>query len=332
MTALGPFLLAASLAVPTALLRGLLCRGACALPRWRCNGLAPIPALLAALAALASGPFDLEAPALKLSLRLDLPAALLLAVSALLWIAVGAGAFVDAAERPEPRAAVSWLLTMIGSLGVFVADDLLSFYLFYALVSIPAYGMFALRSVAGDAAGRPRLHGLRHPGRGLSPLRLRHARRGRAARQSQNSRRRRRLAGFALARRGARAPRRRLRRQDGPRSAQRLDAALLRRDADPGRGRAQRRGRQGRRDRPHPLPAARNSARGLGRSARGHRLRDRLLRRRDRRHAGEPQGRARLFEREPDGSHRRRARHGARRGRSRTRLRSSPSMRPITCW
>ncbi len=29
---------------------------------------------------------------------------------------------------------------MIGSLGVFVADDLLSFYLFYALVSIPAYG------------------------------------------------------------------------------------------------------------------------------------------------------------------------------------------------
>ncbi len=32
---------------------------------------------------------------------------------------------------------------MIGSLGVFVADDLLSFYLVYALVSIPAYGMFA---------------------------------------------------------------------------------------------------------------------------------------------------------------------------------------------
>ena len=84
------------------------------------------------------GPFDLEAPALKLSLRLDLPAALLLAVSALLWIAVGAGAFRERDERPEPRAAVSWLLTMIGSLGVFVADDLLSFYLVYALVSIPA--------------------------------------------------------------------------------------------------------------------------------------------------------------------------------------------------
>ena len=100
-------------------------------------------ALLAAIAALAGGPFDLEAPALKLSLRLDLPAALLLAVSALLWIVVGAGAFLEEPDRPEPRVAVSWLLTMMGSLGVFLADDLLSFYLVYALVSIPAYGMFA---------------------------------------------------------------------------------------------------------------------------------------------------------------------------------------------
>ena len=55
-------------------------------------------------------------------------------------------------------------------------------------------------------------------------------------------------------------------------------------------------------------------ARGLGRGARGHRLRDRLLRRRGRRHAAQSKGGARLFEREPDGRHRRRARHGARRG------------------
>ncbi len=121
----------------------------------RCKELAPIPALIAALAALLSGPFDLEAPALKLSLRLDLPAALLLAVSAILWIAVGLGAFAEPDERPEPRAAFSWLLTMIGSLGVFVADDLLSFYLVYALVSIPAYGMFALDPAPETArAGR----------------------------------------------------------------------------------------------------------------------------------------------------------------------------------
>ena len=44
---------------------------------------------------------------------------------------------------------------MIGSLGVFVADDLLSFYLVYALVSIPAYGMFAFDpSPATQRAGR----------------------------------------------------------------------------------------------------------------------------------------------------------------------------------
>ena len=142
MTALGPFLLATSLAVPTAFLVACFVRrlrSAALALQWLASG----PALLAAIAALMSGPFDLEAPALKLSLRLDQPAALILAPSALLWIAVGAGAFLNKAERPEPRVAVSWLLTMIGSLGVFVADDLLSCYLVYALVSIPAYGMFA---------------------------------------------------------------------------------------------------------------------------------------------------------------------------------------------
>ena len=154
MTAVGPILLAVSLAAPTALFVACFFRrlrpAALAL-QW----LAPLPALLAANFALAGGPFDLEAPALKLTLRLDLPAALMLAASALLWIAVGAGAFLDRSERPESRAAVSWLLTMIGSLGVFVADDLLSFYLVYALVSIPAYGMFAFdQSSVTQRAGR----------------------------------------------------------------------------------------------------------------------------------------------------------------------------------
>jgi len=154
LTAVGPILLAVSLAAPTALFVACFFRrlrpAALAL-QW----LAPLPALLAANFALAGGPFDLEAPALKLTLRLDLPAALMLAASALLWIAVGAGAFLDRSERPESRAAVSWLLTMIGSLGVFVADDLLSFYLVYALVSIPAYGMFAFdQSSVTQRAGR----------------------------------------------------------------------------------------------------------------------------------------------------------------------------------
>ena len=83
MTAVAPILLAVSLAAPTALFVACFFRrlrpAALAL-QW----LAPLPALLAANFALAGGPFDLEAPALKLTLRLDLPAALMLAASALL--------------------------------------------------------------------------------------------------------------------------------------------------------------------------------------------------------------------------------------------------------
>jgi formate hydrogenlyase subunit 3/multisubunit Na+/H+ antiporter MnhD subunit len=154
MTEIGPLLLAASLLTPAAFLAACLIRSLrpAAL---RLQALAPIPALAAAIVALLDGPLDLEAPALKLSLRLDLPAALLLAVSALLWIVVGSGAFLARPERLEPRVAVSWLLTLTGSLCVFLADDLPSFYLVYALVSIPAYGMFAFDPApATQRAGR----------------------------------------------------------------------------------------------------------------------------------------------------------------------------------
>ena len=67
---------------------------------------------------------------------------MLLGVAALLWIAAGAYAFADWRGKPNAeRFAVCWLLTLTGSLGVFIAADLLTFYLVYALVSIPAYGL-----------------------------------------------------------------------------------------------------------------------------------------------------------------------------------------------
>ena len=56
--------------------------------------------------------------------------------------------------RGKPNAerfAVCWLLTLTGSLGVFIAADLLTFYLVYALVSIPAFGLIAHD---GEAASR----------------------------------------------------------------------------------------------------------------------------------------------------------------------------------
>jgi formate hydrogenlyase subunit 3/multisubunit Na+/H+ antiporter MnhD subunit len=73
---------------------------------------------------------------------LDRPGAILLGVAALLWIA--SGAYAPSYLRGEPhggRFAVCWLLTLIGNVGVFVTADLASFYLAFALVSIPAYGL-----------------------------------------------------------------------------------------------------------------------------------------------------------------------------------------------
>ena len=138
----GPWLLVMTLAAPLILLAACVSRRL--RPRVRAfRWLAPIPALAAALLAISGGPIACEAPELRLSLRLDLPGAMLLAVAALLWIVAGAVQFTAPDDKPDARMAVFWLLTLAGSLGVFVAGDLLSFYLFYALVSVPAYGLIA---------------------------------------------------------------------------------------------------------------------------------------------------------------------------------------------
>jgi formate hydrogenlyase subunit 3/multisubunit Na+/H+ antiporter MnhD subunit len=67
---------------------------------------------------------------------------MLLGASALLWIA--AGAYAGANLRGKPvggRFAVWWLMTLTGSLGIFIAADLAGFYLFFTLVSLAAYGL-----------------------------------------------------------------------------------------------------------------------------------------------------------------------------------------------
>ncbi len=138
---IGPWLLGATLAAPLLLLAACLSerlrRPALAL-QW----LAPMPALGAAIAALGGGPIACEAPALRVSLALAAPGALLMAAASLLWIVVSAATF-SGGEKPNERFAIAWLLTLTGSLGVFIAADLLTFYLVYALVSIPAYGLIA---------------------------------------------------------------------------------------------------------------------------------------------------------------------------------------------
>ena len=140
MTDLPSVLLVASLALPLALL------AACFVKGWRRRALAlqwlaPTPGLATGLVGLSSAPLAYDLPVLGFTLRLDPPGALLLACAALLWIVVSAALWRD--RQPDDRFGLCWLLTMAGNIGVFIAGDLVSFYLFYALVSIPAYGLFA---------------------------------------------------------------------------------------------------------------------------------------------------------------------------------------------
>ena len=133
--------------LPLAILAPLALLACCARADWRARvpgllWLAPLPGLLAAWVRPAA--LVLDGDRLRFTLALDDPAALLLGASALLWSVAGIYARLylgrDAAAQ---RFAAWWLVTQAGSLGVFMAGDLLSFYLLFALVSLPAWGLIA---------------------------------------------------------------------------------------------------------------------------------------------------------------------------------------------
>jgi formate hydrogenlyase subunit 3/multisubunit Na+/H+ antiporter MnhD subunit len=139
----GSTLLIATLVAPLIVLVLFLVPGLRGLAR-AITPLAVAPALGAAALAIYGAPFGVELPALRVSLSLDQPGGLLLATAALVWLIVSLFALREGQGRPNAdRFAVSWLLTMAGSLGVFIAADLLTFYLVYALVSVPAYYLVA---------------------------------------------------------------------------------------------------------------------------------------------------------------------------------------------
>lgn len=152
--AYGPEMMALALLTP------LLCLGACAAPRLAAArpfllAAAPIPALLAAVLAADSAPLILDQMLFPAVFVLDPPGALLLATSALMWIA--AGLYAVAAMRDAARKgwfAASWLLTLLGNIGVFLAADVVSFYLAFALVSLPAYGLIVAQRGVSEDVGR----------------------------------------------------------------------------------------------------------------------------------------------------------------------------------
>jgi formate hydrogenlyase subunit 3/multisubunit Na+/H+ antiporter MnhD subunit len=132
--------LGATVVVPLAMLLACVSRNV----RYRMTNwlaLAAVPGLGAALFASDSS-LDLPPLLLRLRLGLDGPGALLLGGAALLWIAGGvyAAAWLRNDTR-RGRIAMWWLLTLAGSLGVFIAADLVSFYLLFSMVSLAAYGL-----------------------------------------------------------------------------------------------------------------------------------------------------------------------------------------------
>ena len=113
--------------------------------------LAPVPALVAVLLAPAGTTLVLPEPPFRMTLALDVPGAMLLGVAAVLWIV--AGAYASTYLRDDPNAgrfAEWWLLTLTGNLGVFVAADLVSFYLTYSVVSLAAYGLIVHDGTRGS--------------------------------------------------------------------------------------------------------------------------------------------------------------------------------------
>ena len=135
------FLLACTFATPLGMLLACLWPGALdRMPLWL--PYAPMPALAAAFLVTDDSRLLVGSSRLHLSFALDLPAALLLGASALLWIASGAYAVPYLRYRPNRgRFVVCWLMTLTGCIGVFLAADMVGFYFLLALLTIGACGL-----------------------------------------------------------------------------------------------------------------------------------------------------------------------------------------------
>jgi hydrogenase-4 component B len=101
--------------------------------------LAPLPALWLALGGVEG---STAAPGILLGVTLgaERPAALLLGLTAMLWFAaaVHAQGYMAGTRKPAVFSGF-WCLTLAGNLGVFLAQDVATFYVAFAAVSLSAY-------------------------------------------------------------------------------------------------------------------------------------------------------------------------------------------------
>jgi hydrogenase-4 component B len=102
--------------------------------------LAPLPALLLALARPADGTTLAPDVLLGVILTTDTLGLTLLGMTAAIWLAAGlyAVAYMKAPRKPAVFTGF-WCLTLTGNLGVFLADDVVTFYVSFAAVSLAAY-------------------------------------------------------------------------------------------------------------------------------------------------------------------------------------------------
>lgn len=150
---IGGALITLTLAVPVGMLL------ACCSPPLRARmpdllGWAAVPGIFAAL--FAEGSSLVVPTPLPFVFAIDRPAAMLLLAASILWTA---GGFYARAwfrnEGDDRRLPESWLLTLAGSFGVFLAADLVGFYLTFSVVSLATWGLVVHdRTAEAVRAGR----------------------------------------------------------------------------------------------------------------------------------------------------------------------------------
>jgi formate hydrogenlyase subunit 3/multisubunit Na+/H+ antiporter MnhD subunit len=125
----------APLVVALAIWPGATRARACSVAPW-----AALPALLLALAPLPDQPAVLSWLLLGTWVGLDVTGRLFLVFTALLWTIAGVHARTYVSAGPD-RYFFFHLLALSGNLGLIVAQDLATFYLFFALMTFSAYGL-----------------------------------------------------------------------------------------------------------------------------------------------------------------------------------------------
>jgi formate hydrogenlyase subunit 3/multisubunit Na+/H+ antiporter MnhD subunit len=106
--------------------------------------LAPLPALPVALVGARGGTTTAPDLLLGVQLGLDERGALFLGMAATLWLLAGLYAATYLRDTRQPAVFTGfWCLTLAGNLGVFLAQDVATFYIAFATVSLAAYGLVA---------------------------------------------------------------------------------------------------------------------------------------------------------------------------------------------